>query len=108
MSAVLWRRVVKLQRIESKLDYGCMVYGSTSSSYTEQLEPIQNNAFRLCLGAFRSSPVDSLHVEANILPLSYRRQKIALQYVIKLKSHQIIHPMIVYFQLIKSMENAEK
>ena len=74
--------------IRSKLDYGCMVYGSASKTYIKQLDTIQNQALRLCLGAFKSSPVTSLHAEANEMPLQYRRQKLTLQYGIKLKAHK--------------------
>ena len=73
--------------IRSKLDYGCIVYGSARKSYLEKLDPIQNNALRLCLGAFRSSPIDSLYVEANEPPLEYRRIKLTLQYGLKLKAN---------------------
>ena len=47
------------------------------------LEPIQNLALRLCLGAFQTSPVSSLHVEANEMPLKLRRRKPAAQYCLK-------------------------
>ena len=73
--------------IRSKLDYGCFVYGSANYTYIKELDIIQNKALRICLGAFRSSPVPSLYVEANEAPLIYRRQKLALQYGIKLKAH---------------------
>jgi len=43
--------------IRSKLDYGAVVYGSARKSYPRMLEPIQNQALRTCLGAFRTSPV---------------------------------------------------
>ena len=36
--------------IRSKLDYGCIVYGSARGSYLRMLDPIQNHALRLCLG----------------------------------------------------------
>ena len=66
------------------LDYGCIVYGSTRSSYLKMLDPIQNHGLRLCLGAFRTSPADSLAVEADEPPLStFRRDKLALQYLSK-------------------------
>jgi len=39
--------------IRSKLDYGCIVYGSARGSYLRMLDPIQNHALRLCLGAYR-------------------------------------------------------
>ena len=74
--------------IRSKLDYGCVVYGSASRTYIKQLDTIQNQALRLSLGAFKSSPVTSLHVEANEPPLHFRRQKLILQYGIKLKAYK--------------------
>jgi len=42
--------------IRSKLDYSCAVYGSARGSYLRMLDPIQNHALRLCLGAYRTSP----------------------------------------------------
>ena len=48
------------------------------------LYPIQNQALRLCLGAFRTTPVESLQIEANEPPLSLRRNKLALQYALKI------------------------
>ena len=73
--------------IRSKLDYGCIMYGSARSSYLKMLDPIQNQALRLCLGAFRTSPSTSLHVEANELPLEKRRKKLSLQYALKLSAN---------------------
>jgi len=35
--------------IKSKLDYGCIVYGSARPSYLKILDPIHNHALRLCL-----------------------------------------------------------
>ena len=43
--------------VRSKLDYGCMVYGSARKSYLCKLETVQNQALRLCLGAFRTLPI---------------------------------------------------
>ena len=73
--------------IRSKLDYGCVVYGSARDSYIESLDRIQNLALRICLGAFRTTPIPSLHVEAHETPLSLRRDKLALQYIIKLRAN---------------------
>ena len=56
--------------IKSKLDYGCIVYGSARKSYLQMLNPIHNQGLRLCLGAFRTSPVESLYVDAHE-PLQY-------------------------------------
>ena len=73
--------------IRSKLDYGCMVYGSARDSYLKMLDPIHHQGLRLCLGAFRTSPTESLYVEANELSLANRRNKLAMQYCIKLHSN---------------------
>ena len=50
---------------DSKLDYGCIIYGSARKSYLQMLDPIHNQGLRLALGAFRTSPVASLYVEAD-------------------------------------------
>jgi len=72
--------------IRSKLDYGCIVYGSARGSYLQMLDPIQNYALRLCLGAYRTSPSSSLCVLANEPPLYIRRRKLSIQYCLKLSS----------------------
>lgn len=80
--------LIKLYRalIRTKLDYGCFIYGSTRKSYLRELETIHNQGLRLALGAFNTSPVNSLHAEAHEFPLPLRRKKLALQYYIKLYS----------------------
>ena len=80
--------LLKLYRsfVRSKLDYGCIVYGSARPSYIKMLDTIHHQGIRLALGAFRTSPVESLYVEAGELPLEHRRIKLSLQYVTKLKS----------------------
>lgn len=77
--------------IRSKLDYGCFIYGSARTSYLKMLNPVVNQALRLCLGAYRTSPEASLHVEAGELPILLRRTKLALQYTTKLASNRS-HP----------------
>jgi len=72
--------------VRSKLDYGCTVYGSARKSYIKMLDPIHNLGLRICLGAFRTSPVESLYVEANEESLYRRRERLSVQYTIKLKS----------------------
>ena len=73
--------LLKLYRslVRSKLDYGCLVYGSASNTALDKVEPVHNQGLRLSLGAFRSSPVESFYVEAHKHPLEIRREKLALQ-----------------------------
>ena len=66
--------------VRSKLDYGCMVYGSARQSYLKSLEPIMNEGIRICLGAYRTSPRDSVLVEANELPLHLRVKNLSARY----------------------------
>ena len=72
--------------VRSKLDYGCNVYGSARKSYLQMLDPIHNQGLRRCLGAFRTSPVESWYVDAHEPCLGARRAKLSLQYASKIKS----------------------
>ena len=47
------------------------------------LDPMHNQGLRLALGAFRTSPVASLYVEADEPSLYSRREKLSLQYAIR-------------------------
>jgi hypothetical protein len=49
--------------------------------------PNSNQALRLCFGTYRTTPVESLQVEANDPSLTLRRNKLALQYAVKLQSN---------------------
>ena len=84
--------------IRSKLDYGCIVYGSARPSYIKRLDTVHNQGLRLCLGAFRTSPVQSLYVEANEPPLDMRRTRLSLQYGVKLMSNEVNPAYSAVFQ----------
>ena len=51
------------------------------------MDPVHNQGLRLGLGAFLSSPVESLYAETREPPLENRREKLALQYILKLKAN---------------------
>jgi hypothetical protein len=72
--------------IRSRLDYGAVVYGSAARTTLEPLSIIANNAMRITTGAFRSTPIETLNVLANELPLPLRREKLSLQYYFKIRS----------------------
>ena len=81
--------LLKLYRslIRSKLDYGCFIYGSARRSYIRSLDTIHHQGLRISLGAFRTSPVHSLYVVAQEPPLELRREKLGVQFALKLKSN---------------------
>ncbi|WP_411025452.1 hypothetical protein, partial [Salmonella sp. s55004] len=54
--------------------------------YLKQIETIENEALRICLGAFRTSPISSLHVEANELPFHLRCIKLGLSLALRIFS----------------------
>ena len=67
--------------IRSKLHHGSIIYGC-SKTIPENLR-YHHQGLRLALGAFRTSPIESLYAEA-CEPFIYKRQKLALQYITKL------------------------
>jgi len=73
--------------IRSTLNYGCVVYGSARGSYLQMLDPIQNHALWLSLGAFCTSPSSILCVLANEPPLYVRKKMLPIQYSLKLSSN---------------------
>lgn len=58
--------------IQSKLDYGSMIYGSARKSYLQTLNTIHHQELRLVLFAFPTSPIESLYVKANEPSLKLR------------------------------------
>ena len=52
------------------------------------LDPIHHQGLRLALGAFRTSLTASLYVEADEPSLNTRREKLSLQYAIKIAENQ--------------------
>ena len=70
----------------SKLDHGCIVYRSTHWLILKQLDPIHHQGLHIELGAFHTSPAQSLYMEAHELSLASRHLKPSLNCVLKLKS----------------------
>ncbi|GFU23778.1 putative RNA-directed DNA polymerase from transposon X-element [Trichonephila clavipes] len=72
--------------ILSRLDYGCVVYGSARASVLKRLDTINHSALRICSGAFRISPVTSLYVVCYQPPLELRRRQLCANYFIRAMS----------------------
>ena len=80
--------LLKLYRslIRSKIDYSCFIYQSARKSYLKSLNPIYHIGLRLALGAFKTTPVESLYAEANEPPPKLRCNNLAWKYYTKLKA----------------------
>lgn len=79
--------------IRSAIDYCRIVYGSASTSLLTKIEVIQNQALRICCGAFRSSPVTALQVEMGETPLDIREIHLKIIYWTGIKGHFTNHPV---------------
>ena len=68
----------------------------TCKSYIGMLDTVHNQCIRICLGAFRTLPMQSLYVEAHEPPLHIRRIKLALQFSVKLMPNvkNLAFPMV--------------
>lgn len=69
--------------IQSQLDYGSFIYGAARTSYTKPLNTVIHQGLRLCMGAYRTTPVNSLYVESHEPPPYLRKLQLSLQYAIK-------------------------
>ncbi|XP_023228251.1 uncharacterized protein LOC111628656 [Centruroides sculpturatus] len=56
--------------VRSKLDYGCIVYGSARESTLQMLDPIHHKTLCVCTGAFRTSPVQ---IDCTVLDTQLKR-----------------------------------
>lgn len=73
--------------ILSKIDYGSIAYSSARRSQLDILDKIQNVAIRYCLGAFPTTPVQSLYCESALMPLEQRRKILTTSYLASVKSN---------------------
>jgi ribonuclease HI len=90
----------------STLEYGSIVYGDACKSELAKLNTIYNNGIRIATGAFRTSPVQSLLIEAGLLPLELRRDQQLLNLGNKIRT-TVDHPMFNDFQKFENMSVEE-
>lgn len=65
----------------SKLDYACQIYSSACKTNLEKLDIAHNMGLRICTGAYRTSPVASIHVDSGLPPLAIRRDELSLRFL---------------------------
>ena len=78
--------------VQSKLDYGCAIYGTASENILRTLEPLQTKGLRLATGAFKSSPKVSLQVECDVMPLRHRRDFLTMK--LYLRSQRLTYSLV--------------
>ena len=70
--------------LKPKLEYGIEIIQCAAPTYVRVLERIQNHALRIATGAFRSSPISSLHAECGIKPFNYFVDTKSLNFYLRL------------------------
>ena len=78
--------------VQSKLDYGCAIYGAASERLLKKLDPVQTKGLRLATGAFKSSPKVSLQAECDVMPLKHRRDFLKMK--LYLRSHRVVDSLV--------------
>ena len=66
--------------ILAKVEYASPIFATAADSNLKLLDPIHHKCLRICLGAFPTTPVQSLYVECNIPSLVTRRKIACMQY----------------------------
>ena len=64
-----------------------MAYSSTSDKTLKKLDTILNSNMRIAIGAFRTSPIISILSESGMTPLNLRREKLTMNYAIRLHTN---------------------
>nr|XP_042911345.1 uncharacterized protein LOC122272150 [Parasteatoda tepidariorum] len=72
--------------ILSRIDYACTVYGTASASNLKRLDTVHHTALRICSGAFRTSPVESLYAVCHQPSLNFRRMQLSLTFYFRVLS----------------------
>lgn len=90
--------------IRSSLEYGCQVFSTTSKSNLDKFNSIYNSAIRISIGALSTSPISSIHAEANTYILIDRFVELNAKYFLKVKSN----PNHINFSLINKLTLNEK
>ncbi|GBO19702.1 hypothetical protein AVEN_45377-1, partial [Araneus ventricosus] len=86
----VWLMRIYRSLVRSKLDYGVPVYNSAAKSTLKMLDSV-HQGLRIATGAFKTTPIPSLHVISGEPSLELRRHRLSLSYLYKIKSDES-HP----------------
>lgn len=78
--------------VRSRLEYGCVAFQSAKPHIIQKLQLVQNLSIRISMGAYRTSPVISIHSLSGIQPLNNRRNQFNIIAAIKIINNQN-HPL---------------
>ena len=74
------------------IEYGIEAFSSAADTYMRKIETLQNSAIRIATGAFKSSPIPSIHAYTGIKPLKFYVETKMLNYFLRIKVNTS-HPL---------------
>lgn len=86
-------RQLYISCITSIAEYGLQLWWGKRNNLIKFYQPLHNLALRQILGAFKGSPIKAIEIEAAILPLNLRAEKLCNQYAVRIKSFERLHPI---------------
>ena len=84
--------------IRSLINYGLPLFSSASPTLLNKINILHNNAARIITGAWRSTPLNALYTEANIVPPDLQLQQVCGIFLAKLLTAPEDHPILKLFQ----------
>jgi ribonuclease HI len=91
-------RQIYMACVASISDYGSEVIWKGQTYISKPLETLQNQALRKILGAFKTSPIHPMEVEAALLPPALRMDHNLMKYALRVKRMPINHPIRIAIQ----------
>ena len=79
--------------IASIADYGVPIWWKNQAFLLDKFNKLQNAALRRMLGAFRTSSISAMEIEASILPTQVRFEKLCKNYALRILQMQETHPV---------------
>jgi hypothetical protein len=77
--------------VVSIADYGVPIWWKNQQFLLDKFNKLQNNALCKILGAFKKSPITAMEIEAGIMPVSVRFEKICKNYALRILQMQSFH-----------------
>ncbi|MFL5833327.1 MAG: RNA-directed DNA polymerase [Solirubrobacterales bacterium] len=86
-------RQLYLACVSTIADYGSILWWKGQASLRDKLKSLQNLGLRKILGAFKTSPITSMEIEASIPPIEVRLNSSIRQYAYRLAKLAPSHPI---------------
>jgi ribonuclease HI/exonuclease III len=87
--------ILKLYKtiIRPTMEYCCPLWRGAKDHILAPLHIIQNKVLRLCTGARRTSPIEALEIDTQIVPLGLRWEQMSKEWVAKIERLPPSHPL---------------